>query len=225
MSPVAPRWRTRRAANWPQHRRTRRIRAAYRAVGPVLTPAMDTFERTLAHRAGRSFRDAVRSVPPGRILDLGTGTGRQLRLPAASDLIHAVGLDPIERLLHRLRCVLPQAAPVVGDALHLPFRRAAFDAAIAAWVWETLADPVAAGRELRTALCPGGLLLLLACTRPPGPTRLAARLLDLAFLGLFGTTVDEAALSERSGFTVIDHRRFNGGLFTVVLLRREPDDA
>lgn len=89
-------------------------------------------------------------------------------------------------------------------------------------MWETLTDPVTAARELRRTLRPGGTLLSIACTRPSDHPSVGARLLDAAFLGLFGATVDEAVLTEVTGFTMLDHRRFNRGLFSVVLLRRDP---
>lgn len=203
-----------------QRRQTRRTRFAYRATAPLLAPVMHAFEHALAARAVDEFHHAVRRLPAGRILDVGTGTGRQLTLFDERSAAGAVGLDPVEPLLRRLRQRLPETAAVVGDAHHLPFAPAAYDAAIAAWVWETLTDPVAAARELHRTLRPGGLLLSIACTRPSDRPSVGAGLLDAAFLGLFGATVDEAVLTDVSGFTALENHRFNRGLFSVVLLRR-----
>lgn len=183
---------------------------------------MRCFERVVAAGAVGHLRRAVGSLPAGRLLDVGTGTGRQLTPRPPSELSNVVGVDPVEGLVTRMRRRLPGVSAVVGDAHHLPFRPAGFDAAVGGWVWETLADRAAAARELHAALRPGGVLLLVACTRPSGPGRLVAGLLDVASAGLFGTTVDEAELTDVAGFALVDRRRFSGGLFTVVRLQREP---
>ncbi len=63
------------------------------------------------------------------------------------------------------------------------------------------------------------MLLIVAYTKASGRARLFSRLLDMAMLGLLGATVDDAQMTQLSGFTVVERRRFNGGLATFVRLR------
>ena len=62
------------------------------------------------------------------------------------------------------RCVT-----VEGDALHLPFPDAMFDAVTVAFGVRNLVDMPAGFREMRRVLSPGGRLVVLEFSRPTGP--------------------------------------------------------
>lgn len=101
-----------------------------------------------------------------RVLDLGAGNGAiELALAACPDLL-PVSVDRLwndeARRIHR-RASVPFRR-VVAEATALPFRDAAFDAALSLETLEHLAEPVTAGRETVRVLRSGAPILL---TTPP----------------------------------------------------------
>ena len=99
----------------------------------------------------------------GRVLEVGAGTGSQLRWYSAGAEVTALEPDP-GMAARALRAAARAAAPVTvvgGVAEHLPFAAASFDAAVASFSFCTVADPAAALGELRRVLIPGGRLLML----------------------------------------------------------------
>lgn len=82
--------------------------------------------RTVARRDVRFWQDLA-SRQPGRVLELGCGTGR-LALPLLKSGAQLVGIDRSEAMLDRARAkarragVLQSARFVRGDIRHLPFR-------------------------------------------------------------------------------------------------------
>ncbi|HLF16768.1 MAG TPA: class I SAM-dependent methyltransferase, partial [Candidatus Thermoplasmatota archaeon] len=101
----------------------------------------------------------LRTLPPGsRVLDLMAGNGRHTR--TVLDAGHqAVWLDWSRPAATIARSRYPAAGAVVGDAVHLPFADATFDAAIDVAGLHSIPTPearVASLRELRRVLRPGG---------------------------------------------------------------------
>jgi ubiquinone/menaquinone biosynthesis C-methylase UbiE len=109
----------------------------------------------------------------GRVLDLGSGTGRNLPLlPPGS-----VGVDPARDSLRRARRRAPRARLVQARAEALPFRDAAFDTAVSGLVFCSVDDPGAGLREVKRVLRPGGTVRMLEHVRSERPWR--ARIQDL----------------------------------------------
>jgi ubiquinone/menaquinone biosynthesis C-methylase UbiE len=92
----------------------------------------------------------------GRVLDLGTGTGRML--PHYGAGVRVVGLDPSPAALVRARRRAGRVPLVVGRAEALPFRDGAFDTVVSSLVLCSVADPDRALTEIRRVLAPGGCL-------------------------------------------------------------------
>jgi ubiquinone/menaquinone biosynthesis C-methylase UbiE len=65
-------------------------------------------------------------LPARRALDVGTGSGRYVRVLAASSA-RVVGIDLSTAMLKRSRAAAPEFAWLRADASRLPFRRNAFD--------------------------------------------------------------------------------------------------
>jgi demethylmenaquinone methyltransferase/2-methoxy-6-polyprenyl-1,4-benzoquinol methylase len=140
-------------------------------------------DRWLSLGSGRWYRREAllrAGLGPGmRVLDVCCGTGLVAR--AALDLVgsagRVVGLDASLGMLARARRS-PAAPPLVrahGERLPVPDGR--FDAVTMGYALRHLADLRGAFAELRRALRPGGLLVVLELTQPR--SRLAARLVRL----------------------------------------------
>ena len=104
----------------------------------------------------RVMRRLVRQhAAPGRFLDVGTGTGLNLRhLPPAS-----VGLDINPRNMGKVRRYAPQSRLTLGDAEALPLQSDAFSTVLCTEVLEHLPNPEQAVAEIERVLAPGGVLI------------------------------------------------------------------
>jgi len=106
----------------------------------------------------------LRALPPGRLLDIGCGTG-ELAERLARRGWKAVGLDLCERMLHQASFKLNGNAGsvhlTVGDSEHLPFAPGTFDAVTCANSFHHYPHQEAVVREMYRVLRPGGHLLLL----------------------------------------------------------------
>ncbi len=110
------------------------------------------------HRGRQSIvrRLLSRYAPPGaRILDVGCGTGATTLGLRRSGPVFGVDVGRQALQIAHARGL----SVVQGSAARLPARPGAFDLVLALDVLEHLDDDVAAAREMRAALRPGGCLL------------------------------------------------------------------
>jgi SAM-dependent methyltransferase/DNA-binding HxlR family transcriptional regulator len=106
----------------------------------------------------------VSEGPIGKLLDIGTGTGRILEL-LAPHTEQSVGLDVDHGMLQLARAALgeaqlPRATVRHGDVHRPPFEAGSFDVAVMHHVLHLLDDPGAAIRDAAPLLRPGGRLLV-----------------------------------------------------------------
>jgi ubiquinone/menaquinone biosynthesis C-methylase UbiE len=112
----------------------------------------------------RRWRRKLWSLSEGeRILELGVGTGKNVRFyPPSADV---TAIDISEKMLSRARRrVAKLEAKVrleVADAQSLPFDDGAFDEVVATFLFCSVPDPIVALREARRVVRPGGQVLLL----------------------------------------------------------------
>ncbi|HLH13975.1 MAG TPA: metalloregulator ArsR/SmtB family transcription factor, partial [Solirubrobacteraceae bacterium] len=102
--------------------------------------------------------------PIGRLLDIGTGTGRILELLAPHSE-QSIGLDPDHEMLQVARAALGEAqlsraAVRHGDVHRPPFEPGSFDVAVMHHVLHLLDDPGAAVCDAARLLRPSGRLLI-----------------------------------------------------------------
>lgn len=109
--------------------------------------------------------DALGSGPLGRLVDLGTGTGRMLELlgPRAR---HAVGIDRSPEMLRLARAKLAaagleQADVRQGDLYDLPLEDGGADLVVLHQVLHYAQQPEAALNEAARLLVPGGRMLIV----------------------------------------------------------------
>jgi len=122
-----------------------------------------------AERAGlaRARRDLL-AAARGRVLEIGAGTGRNVRhYPADADVTYT---EPDPHMARRLRA--QEVEVIAATADHLPFADDSFDTVVSTLVLCTVPDVPAALDEIRRVLAPGGRLLFLEHVRAAPGTRL-----------------------------------------------------
>ncbi len=149
----------------------------------------------------------------GRVLDLGSGTGRNL--PLLPHGTKAVAVDPSLDALGRARRRAPAVPLVAARAEALPFRDHSFDTVLSGLVFCSVGDPARGLAEVKRALRPDGQVRMLEHVRSRVPWR--ARLQDViqpiwtwAAGGCHPNRDTEKAV-ERAGFQIeSDGRRTKG---------------
>lgn len=151
-----------------------------RAMFDRLSPRYDLANTVLSLGLDRWWRGrAVRELAPaggGCYLDVGCGTGDAARkvLRQASGA-RVVGLDPVPGMLAVARARAQGAGQsdalrfVLGDAAALPFADGAFAGALAAFSFRNMPRRLAALREIRRVLTPGGRLVIVETSVPRNP--------------------------------------------------------
>jgi SAM-dependent methyltransferase len=109
------------------------------------------------------MRDRVVPLASGRVLEVGIGTGLNMRHYDKARVTHITGLDPALQLQPIARERIAQAGlsvDLVGlSAEKIPLPDAAFDTVLITYTLCTIPDPHAALLEMRRVLKPEGRLL------------------------------------------------------------------
>jgi ubiquinone/menaquinone biosynthesis C-methylase UbiE len=133
-------------------------------------------QMTRVEKAGLgAYREGLLAGAAGRVLEIGAGTGSNLRFygPAVESLTLTEPETPMLRRLERKAAVQAPGATVLrAPAEDLPLEDATFDVAVSTLVLCGVDDQPRALRELRRVLRPGGQLLFLEHVRS-GDTHLA----------------------------------------------------
>jgi demethylmenaquinone methyltransferase/2-methoxy-6-polyprenyl-1,4-benzoquinol methylase len=159
-------------------------RAQGQEVFAGIAPRYDTLNRILSLGQEQAWRRAgVDGLPPGRLLDLGAGTGAAL--PVFGDR-QVVALDPVPQML----ALNPASVRVVAVGEALPFSDGSFDAVFSAYVFRNLTSIPDTLREIARVLRPGGRAAVVGLGRPRGSLAAAVHRAGTALvLPLVGTAV------------------------------------
>jgi len=137
-----------------------------------------TYDRqmTKVEQAGlRAYREGLLAGAAGQVLEIGAGTGSNLRFygPAVESLtLTEPEIPMLRRLERKAREQTPGATVLRAPAEDLPFSDGSFDVAVSTLVLCGVDDQPRALRELRRVLRPGGQLLFIEHVRS-GDTHLA----------------------------------------------------
>lgn len=139
--------------------RTDLIRSRYDRIAPYYN-AME-FLMEFHFRKWRA--DLWKSVPPGRILEVGVGTGKNI--PFYPDGNELTGIDFSPKMLEQARLVAKRTGKEVSlhlaDVQALSFESNSFDTVVTSCVFCSVPDPTQGLREIYRVLKPGGKLVML----------------------------------------------------------------
>jgi ubiquinone/menaquinone biosynthesis C-methylase UbiE len=118
-----------------------------------------------AHAVEDALLALIPIGPEGRLLDIGTGTGRVLEL-LAPRVRQALGVDASKAMLALARARLSapgfaHCAVRLADMYRLPLADRSFDTVVLQMVLHHAEDPAGAVREATRILAPGGKLLVI----------------------------------------------------------------
>lgn len=115
-------------------------------------------------RVEAAMAELLDDAPIGRLVDLGTGTGRMLEL-FGTRATRAIGVDRSPEMLRLARAKLAQSVPSAelrqGDLAALPLGEAIADTIILHQVLHFLAQPAGAVAEAARLLAAGGRMLIV----------------------------------------------------------------
>ncbi len=156
--------------------------STHQGVGQVydrIARVYDVMTAPMEVMGGRRSRDRLMARARGRVLEVGVGTGTNLRhYPAGVDL---TGVDLSPQMLQRARARVDRLGVSAelnqGDVEQLTFPDASFDTVTATCVFCSVGDPIRGLQEVRRVTKPSGQVLLYEHVRPNN--RILGTLFDL----------------------------------------------
>ena len=134
-------------------------RARYDRIAPVYDLAQTFLELPVRH----CRQDLWAGVGAGQVLEVGVGTGKNIRFYPPDAVVTAIDLSPkmLDQARSKARQRQSRVRLQVGDVQRLPYQDQRFDVVVGTFVLFAVADPILALGEVRRVLKPSGKLLLL----------------------------------------------------------------
>jgi len=160
-----------------------------------IAPFYDLLDWPFEHRRYRALRPLLFRGLVGRLLDAGVGTGRNCEFYPPTATVSGIDTSPAMLARAHERCPTLAASGRLYqmDIIDLAFPTAAFDAAVASFLFCVLPDDrqVPALRELGRVVKPGGLIRLLEYVRPRrGLRRILSRIWQPWIAWAYGASFD-----------------------------------
>ena len=145
--------------------------------GEAEAAAYDEMDRVWGDVVFQGFAESATrmGIREGRVLDVGTGSGRiAMRLARLNPALSIEGIDLSESMLalareHAGQAGLRNVRFSLGDAKRLPFEAQSFDLVISHQLIHQLPDPLVALKEMNRVAKPGGAILVRDVRRFPEP--------------------------------------------------------
>lgn len=143
--------------------------------GRAVASGYDWMAGRLDRRGGADHRARLVGEASGEVIEVGAGTGKNLRHYRHADRVVAVEPNPDwrARAEHRLSSASVAVELIDGDGMALPFGDECFDTVVAGLVLCTIPDPVRALAEMRRVLRPTGSLRFYEHIRADDPGQAA----------------------------------------------------
>jgi len=164
-------------------------------------------------------------VPDGPVLEVGVGTGKNLRYYRPGHSVTAIDFSPkmIERANKDAERLGVEAGIRVMDVQALDFADATFDSAVSTFVFCSVPDPVKGLREVLRAVRPGGRVYLIEHVLS---TRRPARWVMQRLNGLVRTVGganinrDTAANVEAAGLSIVEVRNLWSDIVKLIVAEK-----